>query len=226
MKILLNSLLGLCLMGGMVQVQAEPQNPAAIQGEQVNTHNPYEMVQVVAKKTFDRFNRDFQKIEADTSHLKVIVREELMPYVDYKYASYKVMGKYLRETTKQQRHDFVDAFEGYLISTYAQAFTEYTNQKVQFEKGADYTHEKIVEVKVSIIEDGRPPIKLLFKVRRLKDDSWKAFDMVAEGVSLLASKQSEVTSLIRKEGIDSVIQMLKKKTGENISAAKTVGNRL
>ncbi|MCL1097690.1 MlaC/ttg2D family ABC transporter substrate-binding protein [Shewanella gelidii] len=210
----------------MAQVQAEPQNSAAIQAEQVNTHNPYEMVQVVAKKTFDRFNRDFQKIEADTGHLKVIVREELMPYVDYKYASYKVMGKYLRETTKQQRHDFVDAFEGYLISTYAQAFTEYTNQKVQFEKGADYTHEKIVEVKVSIIEDGRPPIKLLFKVRRLKDDSWKAFDMVAEGVSLLASKQSEVTSLIRKEGIDSVIQMLKKKTGENISAAKTVENRL
>ncbi|MGL4711534.1 MAG: MlaC/ttg2D family ABC transporter substrate-binding protein, partial [Shewanella sp.] len=166
----------------------------------IDTMDPYAMMKVVANKTFDRFHKDKALIDADSDHLKVIVREELMPYVDYKYASYKVLGQYLKDSTEDQRDRFVNAFEGYLISTYAQAFTEYTNQKVEFSPGIDFSKEKMVDINVQIIEAGRPPIKLLFKARRLKDDSWKAFDLVAEGVSLLSSKQSEISNLIRQQG--------------------------
>jgi phospholipid transport system substrate-binding protein len=76
--------------------------------------------------------------------------------------------------------------------------------------------KKIVEVNVQIIEKGRPPIKIQFKARRLKDNTWKAFDLVAEGVSLLASKQSEISNLIRQQGIEAVITMLNDKTQQNI----------
>ncbi|WP_413490428.1 phospholipid-binding protein MlaC [Shewanella baltica] len=183
----------------------------------VDTKDPYAMVKAVANKTFDRFHKDKALIDADSDYLKVIVREELMPYIDYKYASYKVLGQYLKDSTEDQRNRFVDAFEGYLVSTYAQAFTEYTNQKVEFSPGVDFSKEKMVDVNVQIIEAGRPPIKLLFKARRLKDDSWKAFDLVAEGVSLLSSKQSEISNLIRQQGIDPVIKMLEDRTKEKVT---------
>ncbi len=182
----------------------------------VDTTDPYAMVKAVANKTFDRFHKDKALIDANSDHLKVIVREELMPYVDYKYASYNVLGQYLKDSTEDQRNRFVNAFECYLISTYAQAFTEYTNQKVEFSPGIDFSKEKMVDVNVQIIEAGRPPIKLLFKARRLKDDSWKAFDLVAEGVSLLSSKQSEISNLIRQQGIDPVIKMLEDRTKEKV----------
>lgn len=182
----------------------------------VNTMDPYAMVKTVANRTFDRFHQDQALIAADADHLKVIVREELMPYIDYKYASYKVLGQYLQDSTEDQRNRFVTAFQGYLVTTYAQAFTEYTNQKVEFFPGVDFSSEKIVDVDVQIIEASRPPIKLLFKVRRLKDDSWKAFDLVAEGVSLLSSKQSEISNLIRQQGIDPVIQMLEERTKDKV----------
>lgn len=189
----------------------------------INTMDPYAMVKSVSNKTFDRFHQDRALIDADTDHLKVIVREELMPYVDYKYASYKVLGQYLKDSTEDQRDRFVTAFEGYLISTYAQAFTEYTNQKIEFSPGSDFSNEKIVDVNVQVIEAGRPPIKLLFKVRRLKDDSWKAFDLVAEGVSLLSSKQSEISNLIRQQGIDSVIKMLEERTKDKVVKQNKLG---
>ncbi|WP_299790996.1 phospholipid-binding protein MlaC [uncultured Shewanella sp.] len=183
---------------------------------EVNTMDPYDMVETVANNTFDRFHHDIDIIKSNPDHLKVIVSDELMPYIDYKYASYKVMGSYLKKTTKDQRERFVTAFQGYLISTYAQAFTEYTDQKVRFAPPSDFTHEKMVNVNVQIIEPGRPPIKLQFRVRRLKDDSWKAFDLVAEGVSLLASKSSEISNLIRQKGIDSVILDLEERTKGHI----------
>lgn len=192
----------------------------------VDTTDPYTMMKVVANKTFDRFHKDKALIEANSDHLKVIVREELMPYVDYKYASYKVLGQYLKDSTEEQRNRFVDAFEGYLISTYAQAFTEYTNQKVEFSPGIDFSKEKMVDVNVQIIEAGRPPIKLLFKARRLKDDSWKVFDLVAEGVSLLSSKQSEISNLIRQQGIDPVIKMLEDRTKDKVVMKAKSGKSL
>jgi phospholipid transport system substrate-binding protein len=185
--------------------------------QEVNTQDPYLLIEQAANITFARFRQDKALIDADLSHLKVIVKEELMPYVDYKYAAYKVMGQYLRDTTADQRDRFVTAFEGYLVGTYAQAFTQYTDQKVRYDPGTDFSKEKMVEVNIQIIEDGRPPIKISFKVRRLKDDSWKAFDLVAEGVSLLASKQSEISNLIRKDGIDAVIVLLNDKTQQKIA---------
>ncbi|QVK24158.1 MlaC/ttg2D family ABC transporter substrate-binding protein [Shewanella dokdonensis] len=178
--------------------------------------DPYVMIKDVADQTFARFKQDQDKINAQPDYLKTIVTEELMPYVDTRYAAYKVLGPYLQETTKEQRDDFVSAFTGYLVATYAQAFTAYTNQKLQFDPASDFSSDSIVDVGVQIIDNDRPPIKLDFKVRRLKDDTWKAFDMVAEGVSLLSSKQSEVTAMVRQKGIDAVIAMLQDKGNTHI----------
>lgn len=62
------------------------------QAADIDTSNPYIMVEQVADKTFDRFHQDKSIIDSNPDHLKVIVQEELMPYVDYKYAAYKVMA--------------------------------------------------------------------------------------------------------------------------------------
>ena len=193
---------------------------AFAQDIEVNIRDPYAMVESVANKTFARFHQDVATIKANPDHLKVIVSDELMPYIDYKYASYKVMGTYLRQSTPEQRDRFSEAFKSYLVATYAQAFTEYTNQKVEFEPAKSFADEKMVDVNVQIIEQGRPPIKLQFRVRRLKDDTWKAFDLVAEGVSLLSSKSAEISNLIRQNGIDSVIEDLENHTSNHISLSK------
>lgn len=171
----------------------------------IDRTDPYKMVEQVAEKTFARFYQDFDTIKAEPDHLKVIVSQELMPYVDVKYAAYKVMGQHLRSTTKEQREQFVEVFKNYLIVTYAQALTEYKDQQVTFLPGKDFTQQKMVDVNVHITEVGHPTVKIQFRVRRLKDDSWKAFDLVAEGVSLLKSKSSEIGNLIHQKGIDAVI---------------------
>jgi phospholipid transport system substrate-binding protein len=63
----------------------------------------------------------------------------------------------------------------------------------------------------------RDPINISFKVRRnSKTNEWKAFDMVAEGISLLDSKQKELAGLIRQKGLPHVTELLKEKSQRNI----------
>jgi phospholipid transport system substrate-binding protein len=108
------------------------------------------------------------------------------------------------------------------VTSYAQVFTLYKNQQVEFLPAKDFSKERVVAVKTAIIEPGRSPIDISFRVRKnKKTNEWKAYDMVAEGVSLLDSKKAELGSLIRQKGLPFVTQLLKDKSEKNIVFKKS-----
>ena len=178
----------------------------------VDMKDPYVMIQKVAGNTFKRFAAEQQAIKADPNVIKNIIREELMPYINYKYSAFKVIGKHLKNTTEQERNDFVPVFREYLVTSYAQVFTLYDKQPVEFAPSKDFSDKTIVAVDTRIKMTGRDDIDVSFKVRKnRKTDEWKAFDMIAEGVSLLDSKQAELGGVIRQKGLAYVTELLKKK---------------
>lgn len=183
----------------------------------VDQSNPYKMVQGAAEQTFKRFAREQQAIQDNPNLLKDIVREELMPYINYKYSAFKVIGKHLKKTTDAERRAFVPVFREYLVSSYAQVFTLYDNQAVSFSPERSFAGKKIVAVNTRIIMPGRDNIDVAFKVRlNKKTKQWQAFDMVAEGISLLDSKQAELGSIIRQKGLPYVTELLKRKSSRDI----------
>mgnify|MGYP001582384443 CR=1 FL=1 len=183
----------------------------------VDKKDPYLMIKKVAGKTFKRFADEEQAIKANPNLLKDIVREELMPYINYKYSAFKVIGKHLKKTTDAERRAFVPVFREYLVTSYAQVFTLYDNQEVEFAPAKSFKDKKIVAVNTIVLMSGRDDIDVSFKVRKnRKTNEWKAFDMVAEGVSLLDSKQAELSSIIRQKGLPYVTEMLTKKSNRAI----------
>ncbi|WP_206074075.1 MlaC/ttg2D family ABC transporter substrate-binding protein [Pseudoalteromonas rubra] len=190
---------------------------------EVDMTNPYTMVQQVADNTFKRVTKDQKIIAQDKEHLRVIVEEELLPYIDYKYAAYRVLGSHIQKVRniedKEEKRQaiehirtFIDVFKSYLVATYAGVFTQYTDQTVEFEPARDADDDKIAIVKTKIVEAGKPDIKIDFKVRRDSNGEWRAFDMMAEGISLLDAKQSELHGILRQQGIERVIELLDKKS--------------
>jgi phospholipid transport system substrate-binding protein len=190
----------------------------SVTAKTVDKKNPYAMIETVAKVTFKRFADEQTEIRKTPDLLKNIVREELMPYVDYRYAALKVIGvKNYKQTTKQSRADFVTVFREYLVTSYAQVFTLYKQQKVEFEPEKSFNKSRVVAVRTSVLDPNRPPIDISFRVRKnTKTLEWKAYDMVAEGVSLLDSKQAELSGLIRQKGLAYVTEMLKTKSDKEI----------
>ncbi|WP_404398329.1 phospholipid-binding protein MlaC [Idiomarina loihiensis] len=201
---------------------------ASASADLIRNDDPQELLKEVAEKTFDRIASDREKVDENPNYLKEIVEDEMMPYVDNMYASKKVLGRYLRDTTKEQRQRFYRAFYDYLVATYARAFTQYDEDKhkVSFEPSADLADDaRSAEVRTRVKEEGRPEIRLDFRIRYDSDEEiWKAYDLVVEGVSLLNSKQSEISSVIRANGIDKTIELIEKKAAEPIKADEEVEN--
>lgn len=216
-KIVLTILFGLSFNVMAESANATPQANTSAAVKRVDKKNPYEMIETVAQITFKRFSDENREIKNDPNILKTIVREELMPYINYKYSAFKVIGSQLKKTTEEERDAFVPVFRDYLVTSYAQVFTLYDNQEVQFFPGQDLAGKTIVAVNTRVIMKGRENIDIAFKVRKnRKTGEWKAFDMVAEGVSLLDSKQAELSSIIRQKGLPYVTELLREKSQRDI----------
>lgn len=187
---------------------------SAVFAEQVDKTKPFEMMQIVSENLFSRLKAEKLLIEENPDHLKLVVEEELMPYINYRYAALKLLGSNLRSksTTKEDVAEFVEGFHLYLVSSYAQVLTLYSDQVVEFDSNQNIDIDKrIIGIKINVIDAPNPNINIEFKLRKdKKTQEWLAFDMIAEGISLLSSKQSEWSGQIRKEGIPYVTEELKR----------------
>ncbi|MFB1034475.1 MAG: ABC transporter substrate-binding protein, partial [Sinobacterium sp.] len=190
---------------------------------QAQDKNPYIMLEDVATKTFNRIKKEHQLIEENPELLRTVMEEELLPYVDYNFSALKVLGKYYKKVPREKIPEYISVFRSYLITTYALAMAYYDGQDVEFQPVRDVTDERTVTVRAVVKEPGRPDINLAFKLRKNKKTNvWKAYDMVAEGISLLSSKQSEFQSILRQDGIQKVIDLMNNTISRpiNIDAAK------
>lgn len=167
--------------------------------------SPYAVLENVGNQLFTRIATNQQEIKKFPKLMNVIVEEELMPSIDYKYAAYRILGKHLKKTSKEQRLQFVKSMRSYLARTYASALKQYKNQQVIFESDKPTKNKRIVAVKTQIVEMNKPTIDVVFKMRKnKKTGQWKAYDMVVEGISLLSSKKAEFSKKLATQGIEQV----------------------
>lgn len=182
--------------------------------------NPQVLLEQVTNTTFSRIETEQQSIQSNPDHLRVIIEKELMPHIDYKFAAFKVLGKHFRSVPKAQIPEFVEEFRQYLISNFAVALASYGGQELIFEPVKLSDSAKNMTVKALIREEGRPDIHINFKLRKnSKTQEWKTYDLVAEGISLLSSKQSEFAPMIRQQGIQAVIDVMKTQNSEPLTIA-------
>lgn len=176
----------------------------------VDQTNPYKLMDEAADKTFTRLKVEQAKIKQDPDYLRTIVREELLPYVQIKYAGALVLGTYYKGATPAQRDAYFNAFENYLEQGYGQALAMYHGQTYEIAPEQPLGDKNIVAIRVTITDNnGRPPVRLDFQWRKnSKTGYWQAYDMIAEGISMITTKQNEWGDILRKQGIDGLTKQL------------------
>jgi len=188
----------------------------------VDKTNPYNVMNEGANKTFTRLKTEQPKIKQDPNYLRQIVRDELLPYVQIKYAGALVLGRYYQQATPAQRNAYFAAFSDYLQQAYGQALAMYNGQSYTVQPEQPYAGKDIIAIRVTITDpNGRPPVRLDFQWRKNSiTNEWQAYDMIAEGVSMISTKQNEWADILRQKGIDGLTARLKQAAAEPITLDK------
>ena len=108
------------------------------------------------------------------------------------------------------------------MKNYAQVLTAYTDQNIQIEPAKEVGDKNLVSIRVNIMQNGgQAPIKLDFKWRKnSKTGEWQAYDMVAEGVSMVVTKQNEWSGILRQQGIDALTAQIQKSAAAPVTLSK------
>ena len=184
--------------------------------------NPYVLMQQASDKLFSDIKANQGKIKQNPDYLRTIVRNDLLPYVQVNYAGSLVLGSHFKSTTPEQRDKFFKAFGDFIEQAYAQVLTAYSSQQIQIEPAKEIGDKNLVNIRVNIMQTGgAAPIKLDFNWRKNSTTGeWQAYDMVAEGVSMVVTKQNEWSSILRQQGIDALTAQIQKTAAQPVTLSK------
>ena len=137
------------------------------------------------------------------------------PMFDFELIAKRSVGRYHWTNTfsATQRTEFVDLFSRFMGNTYLQRIKgnvsdiriEYTEQQISETK-------PLARVK-SIVSHSNVEVELDYKLR-LRDGTWKIYDLYAAGVSLTQNYKTQFEKILMNETADQLIERLRQKIAE------------
>ena len=171
-----------------------------------NISNAREFVDNVSDKTLAVVKSDKLSKEEKRKELENI----FISSVDTKWLSRFVLGHYWNETNEEQRKKYQEIYQKFLFSSYLPSFMEYAGQEFVVKDVVDNGDDEY-SVQTEIKNPNSANVRVDYELRK-KNGGFIIYDIVAEGISLITTQRSEFSSILSRDGIDSLMDKLQAKT--------------
>ena len=175
---------------------------------QANAGAPLDALQIRMKSLLDVLrDPSFKALPT-----QVEKKEKLLPIIDemfdYNELSRRTLSRNWKKLTTEQRQEFTDLFSKLLGIVYINRLLEYTNEKVVFGKEKMLSKNK-AEVQSKIVTSSK---EILIHYRLiLKNGTWRVYDVLIEGISLIRNYRSQFKKILTKQTPEELLKMLRKK---------------
>lgn len=142
---------------------------------------------------------------------KQSLSDVIQKHVDLQASAQRVLGKYWREASDDEKRQFMSLLQGVLVDTYIVLLEKYDNETVE------YTSETIkkdvyatVDTEIHTKENIIPVSYQLYQ----RDNEWKIYDFVAEGLSMIRTFSNDYQSTLKKSGVAGLNEALTTKLAQ------------
>lgn len=139
-------------------------------------------------------------------------REKLVATIkgvfDSEELSRRALGQKWNDFTPEQQQRFTEAFTKLLQNTYLDKIESYTDEKINY-LGEEPLGNGKVEVKTTILHQGK---EIPLTYRMIDNGSWKVYDVIIEGVSMVRNYRQQFADMLMRESPDALIDKIAKKS--------------
>lgn len=137
---------------------------------------------------------------------------EIEKVFDFTELSKRTLGRDWKKMSAAQQTEFVKLFKQLLQGVYADRLLEYSDQKVIFDK--EITPKKgRAEVQSYLQTSDGKKIPLFYRLTD-KGGSWKVYDVVIEGVSMVKNYRTQFRDILAKDSPDKLLEILRDKVNK------------
>jgi phospholipid transport system substrate-binding protein len=134
---------------------------------------------------------------------------EIETVFDFKELSRRTLGREWKKMKAEQQKEFVELFRELLQGVYADRLLAYSDQKIIFDKETMLKKGR-AEVQSYLQNSDGKKIPLFYRLTD-KSGSWKVYDVIIEGVSMVKNYRTQFKQILAKDSPDKLIEILREK---------------
>jgi phospholipid transport system substrate-binding protein len=120
------------------------------------------------------------------------------------------VGPRWTNVSDEQRQQLVDAFTRFIVATFANRFDGYSSEQFVI-KNVSQGNDGAVIVESQMTRSDGDPVPFNYVLRQ-SDGHWRIADIMFGPVSELANRRAEFASVMRRDGVDGLINEIQRKT--------------
>ena len=167
-----------------------------------------------AKQTVDKLNTALIEAMKNAKQLGYKGRAaKLDPVVkethEFNAIAQIALGSHWKDLTDEQKKAFVDKLTELSVATYAAQFNGYAGEEFKYESEQGMKSNRVT-LRYELLAPKEKPVKFEYVLGQV-NNQWVIINIVVDGISDLALKKAQYTSVIEREGFESLMNKLTQK---------------
>lgn len=168
---------------------------------------PDALVKDVAAVVLNVIKADKEIQGGNQKRLNEALDAKLLPHFDFARMTALAMGRSWNKASAAQQQQLTAEFRTLLVRTYAGALANYQDHRIEVKPLRMQPSDTDVTVRTAVVQPGGQPIAIDYSMAK-NGDTWKAYDVVVGGVSLVTNYRDEFNNMVRDVGVDGLIKAL------------------
>ncbi len=172
---------------------------------------PKETVETGVNKVITTLSDPTFKAKAKDEQI-VQIGKEIDSIFDFTELSRRTLGREWKKMNAEQQKEFVKLFRELLQSVYADRLLAYSDQKIIFDKETMLKKGRAEVQSYLQTSDGKK-IPLFYRLTD-KSGSWRVYDVIIEGVSMVKNYRTQFREILAKDSPEKLLQILRDKVSK------------
>ena len=171
---------------------------------------PIQMLQKITNNVIAKLKANRAALRSNPNGIYSLVNTSILPYVDFAEMGRWVAGRNAWNAADSgTQAAFIKEFKVMVVRSYARSLLEYTDQSVEFLPLRGGASKDRIQVFSLIKESGKPPLHLDYRLIQA-GGSWRVYDIIIEGVSLMQGYRAQFADDIRQGGVKAAVERMRR----------------
>lgn len=176
------------------------------QQDHVNKKDPVQFLHFITDQVLTELK---QYTDSSDKHVNKVVNNLVLPNIDFDEMCQWIAGRAIwNKATDTDKSEFIQELKQLLVKTYSSTLSSYNDEKIEFQNYNGDHKSKRVQIKSIVVRRNKENLSVDYRLVAV-DDSWKVYDLIIEGVSILQGFRTQFSDDIRMHGLKAVTEKIK-----------------
>ncbi len=163
------------------------------------------------------------KKDGKAKERRTAVRRIADDIFDFNETAKRSLARHWLQRTPAERKEFVDLFANLLERSYISKIELYNGERIAYLGETVEGDQATVRTKLLTKQGTEIPIE--YKMLRTPNDRWLVYDVVIEGVSLVANYRTQFNKIIQTSSYQELVKKMKTKQAEFLDEQRRTSDR-